>query len=91
MASKKLMDKFSLAQMTSNDSGKTSASGTMGCLICIAGALIFIYGGFTHQPDLVNQAIAYTAIGAGLLGFRKSRPDSAEKEDNTEDLKPLNS
>ena len=70
---KKLMDKFSLAQMTSNDNGKTSASGTIGCLICTAGAICFLWGSFTKQPELINQCIAYTAIGAGLLGYRKGK------------------
>ena len=73
MGIKEMMNKFSISQMTSNDSGKTSASGTMGCLICTAAAVCFMWGGFTKQTELVNQSIAYTAIGAGLLGYRKSK------------------
>lgn len=78
MGIKEMMSKFSIAQMTSNDSGKTSASGTMGCLICTAATVCFIWGGFTKQAELVNQAIAYTAIGAGLLGYRKSKVGKSE-------------
>lgn len=82
MGIKEMMNKFSIAQMTSNGSGKTSASGTMGCLICTAAAVCFIWGAFTKQTELVNQSIAYTAIGAGLLGYRKSKEGSpATKEE----------
>lgn len=73
-----MMSKFSLAQMTSNASGKTSGSGTMGCLICVAGAIGFLWGTFSKQPNLINQAIIYTGFGAGLLGYRKSKESSNE-------------
>lgn len=73
-----MMNKFSIAQMTSNGSGKTSASGTMGCLVCTAAAVCFVWGAFTKQAELVNQSIAYTAIGAGLLGYRKSKEGKTE-------------
>jgi len=78
MRIKEMMEKFSISQMTSNGSGKTSASGTMGCLICTAAAICFIWGSFTKQSELVNQSIAYTAIGAGLLGYRKSKEGKTE-------------
>ena len=65
--------RFSFGELTSNDTGKTSASGTIGCLICFAGVICFLWGGFTKQSELINQAIAYTAIGTGLLGYRKGK------------------
>lgn len=98
-----MLGKFSFAQMTSNSDGKTSASGTMGCLICAASALGFIWGAFTKQSDLITQAVAYAVIGAGLLGYRKSKdgfvkgepvesstPEEVKQEEKKED-KPLNS
>jgi hypothetical protein len=65
--------KFSFAELTANSDGKTSASGTMGILICTSAAIGFLWGVFTKQSEVVNQAIAYTVFGAGLLGYRKSK------------------
>lgn len=74
---KKSLDKFSFAQMTSNSDGKTSGSGTMGVLICTVGSLCFLLGCVDKMfigkdIDILNQAIVFTLIGAGLLGYRKS-------------------
>ena len=70
------INKFSFAQMTSNDNGKTSGSGTMGVLICTVGALSFLLGVmdkifFTHNIDIMTQTIVFTGIGASLLAVRK--------------------
>lgn len=67
------INKFSFSQLTSNSDGKTSGSGTMGVLICTVGALIFVYSSFTKQTETINQAVIMTGIGAGLLGYRKSK------------------
>jgi hypothetical protein len=67
------INKFSFSQLTSNSDGKTSMSGTMGGLICTASAIGFIWGAFSKQSDLITQAVAYALIGAGLLGYRKSK------------------
>jgi hypothetical protein len=74
---KKAIERFSFAQMTSNNDGKTSGSGTMGVLICTVGALCFLLGCadkmfIGKDIDILNQAIVFTLIGAGLLGYRKS-------------------
>lgn len=74
---KKAIERFSFAQMTSNNDGKTSGSGTMGVLICTVGALCFLLGCVDKMfigkdIDILNQAIVFTLIGAGLLGYRKS-------------------
>ena len=71
------INKFSFAQMTSNSDGKTSGSGTMGVLICTVGAICFLMGCIDKMfigkdIDILNQAIIFTLIGAGLLGYRKS-------------------
>lgn len=69
------IEKFSFSQMTSNHNGKTSGSGTMGVLICIVGALCFLIGCFdkvfiNKDIDIITQSIAFTVIGATLLGHR---------------------
>jgi hypothetical protein len=77
------VNKFSIAQMTSNSDGKTSGSGTMGVLICFIGAFAFLAGvigtlTLSSPPDIMIQSIIFTGIGAGLLGYRKSRDNSEE-------------
>lgn len=75
---KAMIDRFSFAQMTSNENGKTSASGTMGVVICIIGTLCFFLGCvdkmfLNKDIDVITQSIIFVGIGAGLLGYRKSR------------------
>jgi len=75
---------FSFSELTSNSSGKTSASGTMGVLICVVGCLTFILGSvstvfFSGDGELLTQSIALIWCGAALLGYRKSR-DSRESQ-----------
>ena len=70
------IERFSFAQLTSNTSGKTSASGTMGVIICAVGSLCFLIGCVDklfigRDIDIVTQSIIFAGIGAGLLGLRK--------------------
>lgn len=70
------MEKFSFAQMVSNANGKTSATATMGVLICTIGAISFLMGVidimfFTNSADILTQSIMFTSLGAGLLGVNK--------------------
>lgn len=71
------INKFSFAQMTSNSNGKTSASGTMGVLCVTAGVLGFLAGVLDFfkddKADIMTQSIVVITIGAGLLGYRKSK------------------
>lgn len=72
------INKFSFSQMTSNTSGKTSGSGTMGVLICVVGSLCFLMGCIdklfiNKDVDIVMQSIVFVGIGAALLGYRKSK------------------
>ncbi len=76
-----MMNKFSFAQMTSNSDGKTSGSGTLGVLAGLAGVLAFLYGVIDYSfisktGTIMAQAIVVITIGAGLLGYRKSREAS---------------
>ena len=70
------MKKFSFAELTSNDNGKTSGSGFVGVLVGTVGALAFLLGVIdkmfiSHTMDIISQASMYTGIGATLLGVRK--------------------
>lgn len=76
MADKKWLEKFSFAQMTSNEDGKTSGSGTMGVMICTIGTLCFLIGCvdkvfINKDVDVITQSIVFVTIGASLLGLRK--------------------
>ena len=77
------ISKFSFGQMTSNSDGKTSGSGTMGVLICTVGALCFFLGAVDKMflgktVDIMTQSIILVGIGAGLLGYRKSKASKVE-------------
>jgi len=67
--------KFSFAEMTSNNNGKTSVTSTMGAYIIIIGGLGFIAGCIdkmciNNSIDIINQSIMMVTIGAGLLGIK---------------------
>lgn len=78
------INKFSFAQLTSNSDGKTSASGTMGTLVTLAGVIGFLVGAIEYfideNNDIMTQSIVVITIGAGLLGYRKSQPDPVRPE-----------
>ena len=79
------VNKFSLAQMTSNTSGKTSGSGTMGIVICLVGTFCFLLGCIDKMfigkdIDVISQSIFFVGIGAGLLGYRKSKDGKTEEK-----------
>lgn len=95
---KEMINKFSFAQMTSNESGKTSGSGTMGVLICTIGTLCFFMGCIdamfiTGKIDILTQTVVFVGLGVALLGIRKSSaPDVintglSEKSDTCEKCK----
>ena len=79
------IESFSFAQMTSNSDGKTSASGTMGVLICTVGTLCFLIGCLdkvfvSKDIDIITQSIIFVGIGAGLLGIRKTTAENNKTE-----------
>lgn len=85
--------KFSFAEMTSNTSGKTSGSGTMGVLICTTGCFCFLFAVIVKcfKPfdlgDILVQCIALIYAGAFLLGYRKSKNAKLENLEPTEKTK----
>ncbi len=75
---KKDISKFSWAEMTSNDNGKTSGSGTVGIIISFIGGFCFLLGSIdkmflTGTVDILTQSIIVIGIGVGLLGYRKGK------------------
>lgn len=82
------INKFSIAQMTANGDGKTSSSGTMGCLCVVVGSLGFIVGVIDFylesKGDIMMQSIVVIGIGAGLLGYRKSQATDVPVEQQEE-------
>lgn len=75
--------KFSLAEMTSNSDGKTSASGTMAVFIIVIGGVTFLVGALgmifkASDSNILVQSIAMVYAGALLLGYRKSKDSGVE-------------
>ena len=79
---------FSFAEMTSNDNGKTSGSGTMGVIVCVIGSIGFLTGiidkfAISHSSEIMEQSVLFCSLGAAMLGVRKWR-SSVVKEFDTE-------
>lgn len=69
---------FSFSQLTASTDGKTSASGTMGVVICSIGCLTFLLGVidrvfFSQSQDIMMQTVVFTGLGVTLLGVKKWR------------------
>lgn len=70
------ISKFSLAEIFSNNDGKSSGTAFTGVIICLVGTLCFFLGcidkmWITHTTDVITQSIVLVGIGAALLGVRK--------------------
>lgn len=86
------ISKFSFAEMCSNDSGKTSGSGTVGVIVSLVGSFTFFLGAIDKMflsgtVDILSQSIIVITIGVGLLGYRKSVKDSPIEGTTEEDQK----
>lgn len=82
------ISKFSFAEMTSNDDGKTSGSGTVGIVISFIGGLCFFLGAIDKMflsgtVDILTQSIIVIGIGVGLLGYRKGKSTDAKIAEST--------
>ena len=67
--------KWSFGEMTSNTDGKTSVTSTSGFIIVVVGTLSFLLGVIDRMfidksMDVINQAVAFTMIGAALIGYK---------------------
>jgi len=88
--------KFSFGEMTSNPNGKTSVTSTSGFIIVIVGCLSFLMGVIDKMfidksMDIINQAVAFTMIGAALIGYKNytgHKVSIAEAESKPEESKP---
>ena len=88
------MKNFSFGEMTSNDTGKTSATSTSGVYIIAIGGICFLLGCvdkmfLSKTVDVINQSVMFTTIGAALLGVKNivgGKPplvDSSSTSDTT--------
>ena len=75
--------KFSFGELTSNNSGKTSGSGTAGLIISVVGALCFVFGCIIKDTVIITSSVTVITIGATLLGYRKSKEDSTPPDNTT--------
>ena len=67
---------FSLGELFSNDSGKTSGTAFVGIIISLVGTFCFFLGcidkmWISQTIDIITQSIVLVGIGATLLGVRK--------------------
>lgn len=65
------MGKFSFAQLTANENGKTSASATNGSLVIVTGCFVLIVGAFTKDATTLACGTGTIATGASVLLGRK--------------------
>ena len=78
---------FSFAEMTSNGNGKTSGSGTAGIATVGIGLIGFIIGAIdfavssSPSSEILMYSTGLVTIGAGLLGYRKSKDKIDLKDD----------
>lgn len=83
------MQKFSLAQMTSNSDGKTSGSGTMGAITVAVSLLCFVAGVVDYMLHGRSEIMAWSTgvlgMGIGLMGYRKSKGGTTQAQEHGSD------
>lgn len=87
------INKFSLSQMTSNSDGKTSSTGTMGCLTIGVGLLAFLVGVldsilWTKTTNVMLQSLALIGAGHTMLMYRKSKDAKVIKPETEVEPEP---
>jgi len=85
--------KFSFAEMTSNNTGKTSATSTAGVYIIFIGGFCFLLGCIDKMfldksIDIINQSVMFTTIGAALLGVKNVVGGKQANSTNTDSIQP---
>lgn len=88
------ISKFSLAEASSNNSGKTSGSGTAGLYLVFIGGVVGLIAtigsivGMGEVPTILLFATGTITTGATLLGYRKSVEKTAIENGGLEEVKP---
>ena len=85
-------NKFSFAELFSDQNGKTSGTSFVGIIICMVGTLCFLLGcidkmWISKSIDVITQSITFVLIGASLMGLKKvvgSKGQSSGDDDNTQ-------
>lgn len=85
--------KFCLAEIFSDQNGKSSGTSFVGIIICLVGSLCFLLGcidkmWISKSIDVITQSITFVLIGASLMGLKKivgtkSVKKNEEKETHT--------
>jgi uncharacterized membrane-anchored protein len=70
------ISKFNVAELFSNDNGKSSGSAFVGIIVSLSGTIGFLLGCFdkmflSGSIDIVTNSILFVGIGASLLGVRR--------------------
>lgn len=73
--------KFSFSELTSNSCGKTSMSLCMAPIIILTGCAVGIISAVNSDSNTILHGVAYTTIGAGLLGIRRFSKDKEVVDD----------
>jgi hypothetical protein len=91
-------NKFSWAELFSDQNGKTSGTSFVGILICVVGTICFLLGcidkmWISKSIDVITQSITFVLIGASLMGLKKvvGSKGQASGDDNTPDPAPATS
>jgi len=97
--------KWSWGEMTSNDNGKTSITGTSGFICLMIGLLGFVFSLIASaykglNIEYVYASIIVISIGSGLLGYKKKiakdiamikgKMETSEKKDDPQDTDTQN-
>lgn len=65
------ISKFSVAELFSNNSGKTSATAFMGIFFGIVSGVAFIFGCFIKDPLIINSSTTVIMLSSGLILGKK--------------------
>ena len=89
MRNKVDVNEFSLAQMVSNQNGKTSAPAVAGLWLILVGTICFAWSSYTYVyyktgSDVLIQSLGMATLGTSLLVTRRLKPtkDATNTENN---------
>ncbi len=88
-------NKFSFAEMTSNETGKTSASGSCGVIAILSGIVGFFAGivfaacEINGSSEVLIQSLGMITLGTSLLGLRKYKSSQNSHHPITNHQSPI--